>query len=217
MKKILFTIFTIFFSNLLLFAEKQIDFTLSFTPTLIVNTDKPQNSAPSPVVYPISLGLVFPDNNFISFQPRLSFFTNYYLWNKKGAYPAEIENRTATAFSFLLDLPAAFTFKPKEKHMFNLTAGPSLLIRFATLSNGVNEDDPGYNGNTASEDLSKINDYFWKDANFLYLETSFDYLYKITEKISFGPEVRFYMPLGQIFSGNGLNASMLSWGIKARF
>ena len=217
MKKNLFTLLTIILISITAHAEKSLDFTVSFEPTLIVNTDNPKNSAPSPVVYPFSFGIVVPSYNFISFQPRLSFFTNYYLWNDKGAYPAEIENRTATAFSFLLDLPVGFVLFKNEKHLVDLGTGPAFLIRFATLSHDVSENDAGYNGNTASKDVEKINEWFWNDANFLFYEVYADYLYSFTEKIKAGPEVRFYLPLGSLFSGDGLNAAMLGIGIKARF
>lgn len=217
MKKI--TLLLLFFciSIFSISAEKPLDFTVSFAPTVIVNTDTDNKSAPSPFVFPFSIGIVIPKDNFVSFQPRLSFFTNYYLMNENGAAPAEIENRTATSFSFLLDLPACFTFKPAEKHWIEAGVGPSLLLRFAVISNDVNNSDAGFNGNTASDDVEEINKWFWKDANFLFLETYGAYLYTFTEKIKAGPELKFYLPCGSIFSGNGLNCAMLSLGVKARF
>lgn len=217
MKKIAAFLTFFFLSLFASFAEKPLDITVSFAPTLIVNTDDDKDSAPSPFVFPFSIGIVIPKDNFVSFQPRLSFFTNYYLLNENGAAPAEIENRTATAFSFLLDLPACFTFKPAEKHWIEAGAGPSILFRFAVLSKDVSSSDAGYNGNTASDDVSEINSWFWKDGNFLFLDTYGAYLYTFTPKIKAGPELKFYLPFGSIFSGNGLNCSMLSLGIKARF
>lgn len=192
------------------------DFTLTFEPTLIANTDNPKNSAPAPIVYPLSFGVIFPKETFISFQPRISFFTNYYLWNKDGAYPAEIENRTATVFSFLFDFPAALTFTPGEKHSIDIGIGPAILARFAVLSHSVHKSDAGFNGNTAADDVSEINSYFWKDANFLFIDTYFSYLYKFTEKIKAGPELKFYLPCS-VFSRNDLNAAMISLGMKVRF
>ncbi len=195
---------------------RQMDFTFTFEPTLIVNADNPKNSAPAPIVYPLSFGVVFPKETFISFQPRISFFTNYYLLNKDGAYPAEIENRTATAFSFLFDFPAAITFTPGEKHFIDIGLGPSVLARFAVLSHSVHKSDAGYNGNTAEDDVSEINRFFWKDANFLFIDTYFSYLYKFTERLKAGPELKFYFPCS-FFSRKDLNGAMISLGIKARF
>lgn len=215
MKKILLFCFALS-EFCLAISAKTVDFTVTFEPTLIVNTDNPKNSAPAPIVYPLSFGVVFPKETFISFQPRLSFFTNYYLWNKNGAYPAEIENRTATAFSFLFDFPVAFTFNPAEKHFIDLGIGPSVLARFAVLSHSVHGSDAGFNGNSASDDVSETNRYFWKDANFLFIDAYFAYLYKFTKELKAGPEIKFYLPCS-VFSGNDLNAAMLSLGIKARF
>ena len=216
MKKILLFCFILSLFCISAFADKPLDFTVTFEPTLIINTDNPKNSAPAPIVYPLSFGIVFPKETFISFQPRISFFTNYYLWNKNGAYPAEIENRTATAFSFLLDFPAALTFNPAEKHFIDAGIGPSILARFAVLSHSVHGSDAGYNGNNASDDVSEINRYFWKDANFLFIDTYCAYLYKFTEQLKAGLELKFYIPCS-IFSGNDLNSAMISLGIKARF
>lgn len=215
MKKHLFLFFILSVFCTCAFA-RPMDFTLTFEPTLIVNTDNPKNSAPAPIVYPLSFGIVFPKETFISFQPRISFFTNYYLWNSNGAYPAEIENRTATVFSFLFDFPAALTFYPAEKHSIDVGIGPSVLARFAVLSHSVHGSDAGYNGNTASDDVAEINKYFWKDANFLFIDTYFSYLYKFTEQLKAGPELKFYLPCS-VFSRKDLNAAMISLGIKARF
>lgn len=217
MKKNLLLYFVLFCLTLPFFAEKPVDFTVTFEPTLIINTDKPEDSAPSPVVYPLSFGVIFPKETLISFQPRISFFTNYYLWNGKGAYPAEIENRTATAFSFLIDLPIGFTFTPGEKHKITLGTGPSILARFAFLSHAVSGSDSGYGDNTASDDVSKINEAFWNDASFLFINMYSSYLYKFSEKISAGPETHFYLPIGSLACGNGMNSAMISMGIIARF
>ena len=216
MKKNLFALLTIILISITAHAEKSLDFTASFEPTLIVNTDNPKNSAPSPVVYPFSFGIVVPSYNFISFQPRLSFFTNYYLWNDKGAYPAEIENRTATVFHFMIDLPAVYTLTLKEKHRFEFGLGTAIDFTISVLSHGVTDSDAGYSG-SAGSDTDEIRSYFWKNARFLYLETSAAYLFSFAKKLSVGPEFKFYLPCGQIFSGNGMNHSIFSLGAKIRF
>lgn len=237
MKKTFFLIsFILFFINSVIFAEdfateiesetnstenseiseKPVNFALAFEPTFIVNKYKPEYSESSPFVVPISFGVVVKTKSAFYFEPRLSFFSNYYIWTKDGAVPAKLEDRTATAFSFLLDLPAMLSFEPAQKHKIEAGSGLAFLFRFAVLSHDVKKNDAGYENNTASEDVEDINKYFWKNANFLYLSTSFAYLYSFTQKISAGPEVKLYIPLGQIFSGNGMNAAMISAGIKAR-
>lgn len=193
-----------------------IGWNLGFNPILILNTSDVKQSAPSPIVYPFSLGVILPVKNFISIQPTLSVFTNYLLWNDDSAYPAEIENRTATAFNFLIDIPAVFNMTPAIKHFIGVGIGLSLLCRFAKLSNGVSSGDSGTSG-TASDDVSEINKWFWKDLNFLFINTSFTYFFSFSEKIKAGPEVKFYLPCGSLISGRGMNNAMFSLGIKIRF
>lgn len=216
MKKI-FVLLLVLLNSIFCFAERKVDFVTGFAPMIIVNTEDSKESAPSPVVYPITLGLVYPRDNFISFQPQLSFFTNYYLYTEdKAAAPAEIENRTATVFSFLLDLPVEFTLKPLEKHSIGLGFGPSILARFGILATGYNGSDTGTSG-TISDDIENINKWFWENARFLYLQGNAHYLYRFSDLIQAGPELRLYLPCGSIFTGDGLNATMIAIGIKARF
>ena len=196
-------------------ARPDVDFIFAFTPAVIFNIDSSRKSAPSPVVYPFGFGISVPADRFVSFQPRLSFFTNYYLYDGGIARPAEIENRTATALSFLFDLPAVFTFDIRRIHFFELGAGVSILARGAILSSGVDADEAGDTG-SAEGDVRAINNYFWKNANFLYMETSFAYLFTLTEKIKLGPEVRFYLPCGPLFTQGSMNGGMFAAGLKVR-
>ena len=196
--------------------KHKIEWTISFEPVLILNTEDVKYSAPSPVVFPFSFGIIFPAELKLSFQPRLSLFANYLLWYEDCAYPAEIENRTATSFNCLLDFPAVYRFDITEKQMLEAGGGLSLLLRYAKLSNGLDEDDEGYSG-SAGSDTDEINKWFWKDGNFLFISGNVDYLYKFSRRIKAGPEFRFYIPVGSLVSGNGLYHAMFSLGVKARF
>ncbi len=189
--------------------------TLSFEPSLLLNTASGAESAPSPAVYPLAAGAEWPDDTFVSFQPRLAFFASYYLWDGDDARPAEIESRTVTAFSFLIDLPAGFTLHPAERHFIEAGCGPAFLLRFGCLSSGVSGSDDGKSG-TASGDASKINGWFWSSANFLYLNLHVSYLFQFTDTVRAGPEFRFYLPLGSVFSGSGMDGAIFSLGIKVR-
>lgn len=216
MKKILLAILVLT-ASALCFAERKVDFMTGFAPMLIVNTDSDKKSAPSPIVYPITLGLVYPPQGSISFQPQLSFFTNYYLYSEdKKAAPAEIENRTATVFSFLLDLPVEYQFKLSEKHSITAGGAASILARFGILSSGVKSSDTGTSG-SASDDVKEINKWFWKNGRFFYLQGNVNYMYKFSDSIKAGPELKIYLPCGSLFSGEGMNSTMISLGLKARF
>ncbi|MGP1458265.1 MAG: hypothetical protein ACTTKL_03015 [Treponema sp.] len=196
-------------------ARPDVDFIFAFTPAVIFNTDSSHKSAPSPIVYPFGFGISVPADKLVSFQPRLSFFTNYYLYDDGIAKPAEIENRTATSLAFLLDLPAVFTFDIRQTHFFELGTGLAILARGAILSSGVDSSESGETG-SAQSDVDAINKYFWKNANFLFLEASFAYLFQMTEKIKLGPEVRFYLPCGPLFTQGSMNGGMFAAGLKVR-
>jgi len=196
--------------------EFPVDFFITFAPSLILNTESGEQSAVSPVVYPLSFGAVFFKEKKFSFQPRLSFFANYYLWYDGDAYPAEIENRTATVFHFMLDLPAVYTLKLKEKHRFEFSLGTAIDFTISVLSHGVTDSDAGYSG-SAGSDTDEIRRYFWNNVRFIYLETSAAYLFSFAERLSIGPEFKFYLPCGQVFSGNGMNHSIFSLGAKICF
>ena len=115
---------------------RQTQFFFAFEPAILINTADSKTSAPSPVVYPLSIGIKWPRDTFVSFVPRLSFFTNYYLWDGSKALPAEVENRTATSLSFLFDLPAAVSFRSGEKDTFELSGGIAALLRSLARDSG---------------------------------------------------------------------------------
>ena len=196
-------------------SKRRVIFTIACGPAFLFNKEAKTNSAPSPVVFPVSFGVSFPNDTFVSFQPRLSFFINYYLWNNSAqiALPAEIENRTATSLSFLVTLPAVFSFHVSRNSVLEVQAGLSALMRFAILAHGVSADDLGTSGN-AKSDVKHINKWFWGGARWLYVDTGLAWLYQFSSGVKIGPEARFYLPLGSLFTGRGVDAFMVSAGIK---
>ena len=123
MKKLLFTLAAVFFLTSLYAQEDTefyeetepaqqtpfpIDFVMQFEPALYLNTESTLVSAPSPIVYPISIGFLWPDRSTFAIQPTLSFFMMQHLLYEDKALPAEIENRTTTTLSFMLNIPVVF-------------------------------------------------------------------------------------------------------------
>ena len=51
-----------------------VDFVLQFEPSLYLNTESTLVSAPSPIIYPVSIGFLWPDYSTIAIEPTLSFF-----------------------------------------------------------------------------------------------------------------------------------------------
>ena len=179
------------------------DFFFTLDPCLYVNTDS--ESAPSPIQFSGGIGLDFFNDRAVSFQPKLSFFTNYFLWNGSNARPAEVENRTAQVFNFLFDLDAVHTILFKNSAL-QAGGGISILARFAVTASGVD----------GSDDVSKINSWFYEDLNFLYPNLNLSWMRKMESQWIAGFETRVYFPLGAISSGRGLDTMILSLGVKVQ-
>ena len=194
----------------------RLDFFFCLTPTLYINTKPKSSSAPSPIFYPLYLGVDYTINSFISVQPSLRVYMNYFLYNGTNALPSEIENRTALAYSFFLNIPANFNVMKLNKSSIDVSAGLGILIRFATLATNVNETDSGTTG-SAKSDVEYINKWFYQKARFLYLTGGVDYIYNITDNIKLGPEFFIAIPLGSLFSEFSLQEMLISLGLKVMF
>lgn len=189
-----------------------IDFVLQFEPALYLNTESTLVSAPSPIVYPISIGFLWPAYSKFAIQPSLSFFMMNHLLYDDKALPAEIENRTTTTLSFMLNIPAVFSFFLTNSR-FQVGFGPAVLMRFGLLSPGVKEGDSGWTG-SAGQDVNEINSYFWKDLHWFYTSLGGSWLYNLTPQLRAGPTINVYLPVGGLISDHDAQAMIISAGIK---
>ena len=227
MKKLLFTLAAVFFLTSLYAQEDTefyeetepaqqtpfpIDFVMQFEPALYLNTESTLVSAPSPIVYPISIGFLWPDRSTFAIQPTLSFFMMQHLLYEDKALPAEIENRTTTTLSFMLNIPVVFSLF-LDNSQFQFTAGPGILMRFGLLSPGVKEEDSGWSG-SAGSDVEKINEYFWNDMRWFYANLGASWLYDLTPQLRAGPTINVYLPVGGLISDQSAQAMIISAGIK---
>ena len=222
MKKLL-CILTALFLILPLFSQEQADsedtrphytadFVMQFEPGLYINTESVLVSAPSPIVYPISVGFIWPDSTGLSIQPTISFFMMQHLYYEDRALPAEIENRTTTTLSFLLNIPAVYSIY-LEKSRFQITAGLGIFMRFGLRSPGVNEADSGWSG-SAGEDVKLINEYFWKKPRWLYVTAGGSWLYDLTPQLHAGPVINISIPVGGLIVDHDVQGMLISLGIK---
>jgi len=190
-----------------------LDFIMEFEASLYLNPEyKELNSAPSPINFQPSIGLLWPNYSVIAVQPTLSFFYMNHLWYEDRALPAEIENRTSTTLSFLLQIPAVFTIFLKDSR-FQFSLGPAIMLRFAYLAHGVSATDTGYTGSAAS-DISKMNSWFWSDGRWFYLSAGANWLYHITSQLRAGPTITANIPVGGLISDHSLQGLTISTGIK---
>jgi len=194
-----------------------LDFVMQFEPGMYMNFHKTNDegqivSAPSPIIYPVSIGVLWPNYTFIAVQPTLSFFMMEHLYYNGMALPAEIENRTTTTLSFMVNIPVVFSLFIKESRI-QLSGGIGGLLRFGIRSAGVAESDYGYSG-SAGSDVELINKYFWNNMNWLYLTTGASWLYSVNSQLRFGPTFNAYIPIGALIGSQDMQGLMMSVGVK---
>ena len=137
-------------------AINKIDFVFGVAPVVSINTHTKSSdgkfiSAPSPIHFPVYIGLSVPNYTAISFQPSLRFYMSYNLVYNGMVLPAEIENRTGLTFNFLANFPVVFKLNYKNKYSWSILAGFSGLFRFATVPFNVDADEPGSTGTVQSD------------------------------------------------------------------
>ena len=191
---------------------QSMDFVMEFQPALYLNTESTLVSAPSPIVYKLAIGFLWPNYTFLAIQPTLSFFMMNHLYYNDKALPAEIENRTTTTLSFMIDIPAAFSLYLSKSH-FQFNAGVGALLRFGLLASGVKENDSGWTG-SAGEDVKKINEWFWNDMRWLYVTLGGSWMYHLTPQLKAGPVLNCYIPVGGLIEDHNPQAMIISAGIK---
>lgn len=186
-----------------------LDFTLNLSNAINANFFQKMNdsivSGPSNIVYPVTIGLLIPNYTFFSMQPELSFYSMYHLWYEGMALPAEIENRTTNTLSFLLNVPVVISFF-FEKNRMQLKAGLGLMMRFGLIASGVPENE--------KNDVENINSWFWQNGRFIYLTSGISWLFDLAGNTKIGPEFNIDVPVGTIFSGEGLQGLVSSIGLK---
>ena len=198
--------------------QKSLFFT--FGPFFMLSTDDSADSAPSAMMYSLGIGGDFVFKNGISLQTHGSFFTNYYLWDGETFRIAEVENRTATALSLMLDFLGGYTFKigVQKSHLFSIFGGAAIFVRYAVLSNGVDSDDLNRTTNSkAGDDVSSINGKFFSDLNFLYPELALSYSYLLSQTWKVGLEFRTYLPLSSLLNGDGIDGMIFSLAGKLSY
>ena len=188
------------------------DFVLQFEPGFYLNPASRLVSSPSPIIYPISIGFLWPEHSVIAVQPTISFFMMNHLLYEDKALPAEIENRTTTTLSFMLNIPAVYSIYLTNSN-FQITAGLGVFMRFGILSPGIKEEDSGWSG-SAGGDVKKINSYFWGNMRWLYLTIGGSWLYNLTPQLRAGPTINVYVPVGGLISDGSAQAMIISVGIK---
>lgn len=158
------------------------------------------------------IGFNIPIGKAFALQPHITGFHQYYQWNEntKNAYPAAPENRTASAVTFVTDIPFLVTLKG-EKFSFNLGGGFGFLLRIPSLAYGVKESDEGTSGN-AKQDFDKISKWFWNPLHFVYPEGVAEADFTLENGRIMGIVLRAYIPISIVTQG--LNNTIFSVSVR---
>lgn len=198
---------------------RSLDFVADLGPAMYINThskdvdlDNHLVCAPSPIVYPFSWGILWPNYTFVAIEPQMAFFQMYYLWYDGMTLPAEIENRTCWSLSFMVSLPVVFQLYMRNSR-FQIAGGPAALLRTGLLPNGVSSDDKGFSG-SAGSDLNLINQSFYADGEYFYLYAGFSWLRTVHRNVKVGPEAKLYIPVVSIINGHGLQGMVAHVAMK---
>ena len=200
-------------------AINKIDFIFGVTPLVSLNTHTKSAegkfiSAPSPICFPVYIGLSIPNYTTISFQPSLRFFMSYNLVYDTFVLPAEIENRTGFTFNFLLNLPIVLKLNYHNKYSWSILAGVAGLFRFATVPFNVQGAEPGTTG-TVQSDVDYMNTWFYKNVRYLYLSATIDWMFYYG-KTKYGPEFAVFFPVST-FTDKSVDGLIAGVGIKVEF
>lgn len=185
-------------------------FFFTIGPVGILNTDR--QSAPSPIIFSPGFGATIPVNRWLAFSPSVNAFTSYYLWRDDPAggraYPAEIENRTALVFSFLIDTPAVF-YARSGNSTFSFGLGLSLLARIGFLTDGVPASE--------ADDVGRINSFFYSGLRFLYPSAQLAYDFALESGIKAGVILKARLPLASLMEGRGLDGGIADIAFRISF
>lgn len=194
---------------------RRMDLVLQFTPGFYINPEaKNLKGGPSAPVYQTSVGLNWPNDSFISVQPTLTFFYMVNEWIDGSVYPIEWENRTALTQIFLLDIPAVFSIHPGSNKL-EFSLGLDFMARFSTLATGVNPNDKTNSESvTAEENVKLCNQYYWRNAHFLYTKVGICWERELIGSFKGGPVVNVFFPIGSLISKEGLLGTIVNLGIK---
>ena len=86
-------------------------------------------------------------------------------------------------------------------------------MRFGIRAHGVKESDSGWSG-SAGEDVTLINDYFWKQPRWLYITAGGSWLYDLTPQLRAGPVINISIPVGGLIVDQDAQGMLISLGIK---
>ena len=197
----------------------RLDFVFGVAPLVYMNTHTKNSdgkfiSGPSPMHFPIYIGLSMPNYTAVSFQPSLRFFLSYNLVYEDMVLPAEIENRTGLTFNFLMNLPIVFKLNYRDKYSWSILAGLAGLFRFAATPFNVKPTEPGFKG-TVQDDVNYMNKWFYKNVRFLYVSACIDWMFYYG-KTKYGPEFSIFFPIAT-FTDKSIDGLMIGVGIKTEF
>jgi hypothetical protein len=147
---------------------------------------------------PYNFGRTDPLPLFLA--PSASLYGVKYLWGNDRPLPAELENRTSSVFSLLVDVPAVYAIE-QNRMTWSFGAGLSILARYGFLESGVSSDEKITGEDLdAGEQVKAINKYFWNSGRWLYPTVQAGVKYRLETGWGAGVNFRLGVPIFNLWS-----------------
>lgn len=151
------------------------------------------DSAPSPLLGVVGIGVRFTLSDTFSFQPELGLYGMEYFYRDGKAYPAEIEYKDAVGVIGILLDPLLYYRYPLrgETLVLNGGFGPAFSFKVPLVPHG---DAP----------TQEVGSYFLSSGRFLYLELRGTLDWTITRALGLSIRIRTLLPVYHLWDGEGV-------------
>ncbi|MEI6386880.1 MAG: hypothetical protein WCQ50_09600 [Spirochaetota bacterium] len=130
----------------------------------------------------LAFGSTFDIDGIFSWEPGLTFYYGYDLWDQfnKRVLPTEQSWRTSFTLAFLIQTPLVATVRFAKVWNLALGLGPAFNLRYGMLASMSAADAA-----TAAADIPKINNWFYARQRWFQPETFLRLGYKLTDRVDF--------------------------------
>lgn len=152
-----------------------------------------QGSDVSPLNFAGGFGVDLEFAPRLRFAPTLFFYWQEYLETPDGkVVPTQIETGTAAGeiagtLGLILSIPYIYEFRLSEETAILTGASPSLVVRLPVQP-------------IEGSELGGLYGYFFSEARFFMPELTASFLYRLSETVRFGLNLRLFMPLHNLWT-----------------
>ncbi|MCL1813996.1 MAG: hypothetical protein FWG29_10830 [Treponema sp.] len=180
---------------------------------LLFPEDNGNSSAPMPILPSLGGAAAYPFSDLFDIEVSLDLYGNTYDYDVilDRVVPANDEFRSAFVMGFVLGFQPVFSFNPKgDKFTIRVYGGLAFDLRIVFPAYGIEDSESHTNDKNPHTGLNigqarqKIASYFWGSGRFIlpFLGGGMDF--PITEGLDLGFDLRIWMPVWRIWSGEDL-------------